>query len=120
METELSQLVHPWASLCVVNSSFSRVHCSCISLLFLEGLKGRVSVPETPLTMAKNIGVISKHLKEKKKKMMKKISEAVPEPTTSWGRGRKPRVFMKETDIVFRHEKAVQTVTNGSSLSDIP
>ena len=82
-----------------------------------RGLDGRVLVPEVPVTRGEETGTIQKQPTEKKKK---ESVEVAIQTTTTRGRGRKPRVFLEERDIVFRHDRAVQTVLGGLNVSDLP
>ena len=79
-------------------------------------LESEVPVPEAPVVEAKSTGAIPKRKEDKKKEPKGVAAETIP----SRGRGRKPRVFLEEKDIVFRHDRAVQTVLGGQNISDLP
>ena len=82
-----------------------------------RGLEGGVLVPEVPMTRSEDTGTIPKQPTEKKKK---ESVEVEIQTTTTRGRGRKPRVFVVEKDIVFRQDRAVQTVLGRQNISDLP
>ena len=79
-----------------------------------RGLEGEVLVPKVPGARGKDTGAIPKRPTEKKP------VEVATEATTTRRHGRKPRVFLEERDIVFRQDRAVQTVLGGLNVSDLP
>ena len=81
-----------------------------------RGLEGGVLVPKAPVVGVTPTGTIPKRKEEKKKELKGVATETIP----TRGRGRKPRVFLEEKDIVFRHDRAVQTVLGGQNIGDLP
>ena len=67
------------------------------------------------MARGKDTGTIPKQPTEKKESV-----EIAIQTTTTRGRVRKPRVFLEEKDIVFRHDRAVQTLLGGQNISDLP
>ena len=80
-----------------------------------RGLESGVQVPKAPVVGVTPTGTIPKRREEKKKEPKGVAIETIP----TRGRGRKPRVFLKK-DIVFRHDRAVQTVLGGQNIGDLP